>query len=375
MTFAVKVIKGLLNVIYLFFKLFKRRNQITLISRESNDITVDFALLEKELKNELKDYKIVVLCKKMDNKFLYAFHMLKQMYHISRSKVVILDTYCILISVLHHKKGLKVIQIWHALGLMKKAGYSILGKSEGRGIKESQLMNMHKNYDYIYTSSNECIDAFSKVFNYDKKYIKSVPLPRIDLLKDKKYQKENKKKIIDYYPLLNNGKKNILYAPTLRKDESKMEGAINDLVNSIDYKKYNLIIKLHPLSKINISYDGVIVDNYFSTMEMYSISDYVISDYSSIIYEAGIMNKSLIFYAFDLDKYKDSRDFFIDYNKEVPGPIVKNKKELKSFLDNPDYSKYKNRNMISKYVDLTIDNYSKNMANEIKKVLYENEKN
>ena len=110
-------------------------------------------------------------------------------------------------------------------------------------------------------------------------------------------------------------------------------------------------------------------------MEMYSISDYVISDYSSIIYEAGIMNKSLIFYAFDLDKYKDSRDFFIDYNKEVPGPIVKNKKELKSFLDNPDYSKYKNRNMISKYVDLTIDNYSKNMVNEIKKVLYENEKN
>jgi CDP-glycerol glycerophosphotransferase (TagB/SpsB family) len=110
-------------------------------------------------------------------------------------------------------------------------------------------------------------------------------------------------------------------------------------------------------------------------MEMYSVSDFVISDYSSIIYEAGIMNKHLIFYAFDLDNYKDSRDFFIDYDKELPGPIVKNGKELKTFLGNPDYSKYKNRNMISKYVDLTIDNYSKNMVNEIKKVLYENEKN
>ena len=145
MTFVVKVFKLLLNVIYLFFKLFRRRKQITLISRESNEITLDFLLLKNELEKELKDYKIVVLCKMIDNKFLYMFHILKQMYHISRSKVVILDTFCIPISVLKHKKGLEVIQIWHALGLMKKAGYAILDKDEGRDSKESKLFNMHKN--------------------------------------------------------------------------------------------------------------------------------------------------------------------------------------------------------------------------------------
>ncbi len=369
MTFIVKLFKLLLNVIYLFFKLFKRRNQITLISRESNEINVDFKLLERELKKELKDYKIVVLCKKMDNKFLYAFHMLKQMYHISRSKVVILDTYCIAISVLKHKKGLKVIQIWHALGLMKKAGYAILDKNEGRGSKESELMDMHKNYSFIYASSKNCIDSFSQVFNYDKKYIKSVPLPRIDLLKDKKHQEENKKKIYEKYPSLNNNKINIIYAPTFRKNEEVMNHAINDLCENIDYKKYNLVIKLHPLSNLNISYDEVIVDKCFDTMDMFSISDYVISDYSSVIYEAGIMKKKLIFYAFDLDEYKDNRDFFIDYNNDLPGPIIKNGKELKSFLNNPDYSKYKDKDLIGKYVDLNIKNYTSNMVNEIKKLL------
>lgn len=368
MAFVIKVCKLILNVIYLFFKLFKRRHQITLISRESNTITIDFALLEKELKKELKDYKIVVLCKKMDNKFLYAFHMLKQMYHISRSEVVILDTYCIAISVLKHKKNLKVIQIWHAIGLMKKAGYSILDKKEGRGSLQSTLLNMHKNYSYIYTSSKNCINAFSQVFNYDEKYIKSVPLPRIDLLKNKKYQSEIFNKILKTYPSLKR-KMNIVYAPTYRKDNSKTLKYIEDLCNNIDYERYNLVIKLHPLTNISIDIPGVIIDKEYSTLDMLSISDFVISDYSSIIYEAGIMNKKLIFYAYDLDDYKDSRDFFIDYNNELPGPILKSGKEINVFLKNPDYREYKNRPLIKKYVDLTIDNYSKNMVANIKELI------
>lgn len=366
MTFIIKSFILILNVIYLFLKLFRRRNQITLISRESDTPSVDFVLLEKELKKELPNYKIIVLTKLMNNKIAYGFHMLKQMYHISRSKIVIIDTYCIPISVLKHKKGLKVIQIWHAIGLMKKAGYAILDKEEGRSSTHAKLMNMHKNYDYIYTSSENCIDAFSQVFNYDKKYIKNVPLPRMDLMKDKDYIKSNKKSIYKTYPILEN-KKNIIYAPTFRKNSDEITH-INELCKSIDYKKYNLVIKLHPLSNIQINNDKVIVDKHYSTLEMLSIADFVISDYSSIIYEAGVMNKKLIFYSYDLKKYKTSRDFFINYEKEVPGPIVKNGAELRKFLDKPDYSEYKNRDMINKYVDLTIDNYTKNMVSHIIKL-------
>ena len=124
MTFIVKTIKFILNVVYLFFKPLKTKNQITLISRQSNKFT--------ELEKQLPNYEIVVLCKKMDNKIKYCFHMLTQMYHISRSKVVVLDSYCILASMLKHKKNLKIIQIWHALGLIKKAGYAILDLDEGR---------------------------------------------------------------------------------------------------------------------------------------------------------------------------------------------------------------------------------------------------
>ena len=113
-----------MNFIYKFFKLLKTRNKITFISRQSNKIGIDFKLLIEEIKRQSPDTKTVVLNKELNksiiSKILYFFHMFVQMYHISTSKVIILDGYCIMISILKHKKDLKVIQIWHALGSLKK---------------------------------------------------------------------------------------------------------------------------------------------------------------------------------------------------------------------------------------------------------------
>lgn len=367
MTFIITVVKFILNVVYFFFKFFKRRKQITLISRLSNTITTDFDLLSNGLKKSLPDYKVVVLCKKLDNKISYMFHMLKQMYHISRSEIVVIDSYCILISMLKHKKNLKVIQIWHAIGLVKKAGYAILGKGEGRNKKVSLASNMHKNYDYVFYSSKECIPSMAKVFNCDESIVHSVPLPRIDLLKNKDYINNKKKDIFREYPKLKK-KINILYAPTFRKNEKLMQSKLEELCESIDYSKYNLIVKLHPLSKIKCINDNVITAEKISTTEMIYVSDFVISDYSSIIYEAGIMNKKLIFYAFDLKSYSVKRSFFIDYENDLPGPIFSDAKSIVDFIKKGSYNKYKT-DLISKYVDLSIDNYTENMVNAIKRIL------
>lgn len=370
---VINIFKFCLNFVYLFFKLFRTRKQITFISRQSNQMSDDFKLLSDGLKEELKDYKVVVLCKTMDNKIAYAFHMLVQMYHLSRSKIVIIDSYSILVSNLKHKKSLKVIQIWHALGLMKKAGYSILDLAEGRNSKTSIALNMHKNYDYVFTTSKNCISSMSKVFGCDESIIHSVPLPRIDLLKSKRYIKSKQSAIYKKYPTLKD-KKNILYAPTFRVNEEQMEIALQELIELFDFNKYNLIIKLHPLSKIKYDNDQVIIAPEFSTVDMMTVSNTVISDYSSVIYEAGILGIDQIFYAFDLDNYKGSRDFFINYEKELPGPICKTAKKVISYVKKEGYTNYQGDNLISRYVDLKIKNYTKNMVNIIKLILEENNK-
>ena len=126
-----------LNIIYFVMKLFPTKKKITFISRQGNQAPLDFLLLKEGLEHQLQEYQIVLLSKKLtqqDNiiiKIKYCFHIIRQMYHIATSKLVILDSYCIPVCLLHHKKELKVIQMWHSVGTMKKFGYSVLDKKEG----------------------------------------------------------------------------------------------------------------------------------------------------------------------------------------------------------------------------------------------------
>jgi CDP-ribitol ribitolphosphotransferase len=53
-------------------------------------------------------------------------YVFKAMYYLATSKVCVTESYCVPISILKHKKELKVIQIWHSSGAVKKFGYQAL---------------------------------------------------------------------------------------------------------------------------------------------------------------------------------------------------------------------------------------------------------
>lgn len=345
MIVLIKIFKFILNIIYSIFKLFKTRNRITFISRQSNNINIDFVLLGKEINKEMPEYDLVYLCKTLDsgllNKIKYVFHMFKQMYFIATSKVVILDSYCIVISNCKHKKSLTVIQMWHAMGAFKKFGLSVVNNSNERvkhidNKKLASVMNMHNNYDYIFASSEYCIKFFSEAFGQDKSKFRVYPLPRLDLMIDKNNIKRIETKIYSKYHKLKNNKKNILYCPTFRDTDYDYK-YIKKFIDNFNYKKYNLIVKLHPLTKYIFDNKEAIFDKSFSTYEMALVSDKVISDYSAVIYEIAAINKPMIFYAYDKKEYVNDRDFYLNYDKEMPGKICVSLEELYKEIDNQDY--------------------------------------
>ncbi len=338
------------NFVYLFFKLLPTKKCVTMISRQSDKINMDFKLLKEEIEKRHKDIKVKVLCHKLEGgekanileKLKYVFHCFKQMYCIATSKVVVLDSYCILISILKHKKNLTIIQMWHSMGTMKKFGYQILGLEEGTSKKTAQTMKMHQNYDYAFASSEAYAKYLAEGFGCDLDIIKIYSLPRVDLLTNQQYKENIQKEIIQKYPQIKE-KKNILYCPTFRKNENNMSKRIEQLIKSVDRNKYNLILKLHPLSKLDINYNDVIYDKTFSSFDMMFVADYMISDYSCIIYEAAVLNIPLYFWAFDLEKYVKSRGLNIDYKNEVPGPVSENIVEILKDIeeDNYDYNRLK----------------------------------
>lgn len=360
-----------LNIIYFFIKLFPQRKRITFISRQSNKKSDDISLLEKEIKKRDSSIDVVVLCKKIEkglaSKVKYFFHMFKQMYYLSTSKVIILDGYCICASVLKKKKNTTIIQMWHALGAFKKFGLSIIDSEEGTSSKLSKVMKMHKNYDYILTSSSNTRRYFKDAFGYNINRVIVMPLPRVDYLTDKKRKKEVIKKVIKRYPQCKN-KKNIIYVPTFRKGIEDID-KINELINCIDYSKYNLIIKPHPLSNIKIKDERVICDKYFSSIDMITMGDYVITDYSAIVFEASILEKPLFFYCYDYDKYYRRRNFYINYKEEMPGIITDDAKEIVNSIENNQFDLDRVERFRDKYIELNEGKCTSNLVDFIFKFM------
>ena len=370
MIIIIKIGIFLLNIIYWFIKLLPTQHKVVMISRQSNVPSKEFEMLEEEICQRDPGTKVVLLCRTLDGgvdsttftKLKYVFHMFVQMYHIATAKVVILDSYCIVISILHHKKSLKVIQMWHSMGTMKMFGYTSLDTAEGSSSKLAHAMKMHQNYDYVFASAEAYKDHLASGFNCAREKILTMPLPRLDLLKNPEYERDIRKNIFEKYPELMK-KPVIMYCPTFRKDETQFEKAVYNLVKAVDTEKYNLVVKLHPLSKVALD-DKVVQAKEFSSFDMLFVADYVISDYSCIVYEAAVRNIPLYFYNFDMELYTDGRGLAIDYVKELPGLISKNAEEIVSSIEQESYDMEELKRFSDKYV-VPVNNATKNIVDFI----------
>lgn len=353
---AILFLKFNAKIIYFIFKMFPIQNKIILISRLSRKTSIDFNLLEKEIYRRDPTINIVILNHKRKNAISHTFDILIEMYHLATSRVCIIDSYVIPVSILNHKEELVIIQLWHALGAIKKFGHAILDKREGSTHQLADLMDMHKNYDYVICGGEASIPFFAEAFNIEPQKIKPYSLPRVDYLLDEKQVGKNKEEIIRAYNQLKK-RKTILYAPTFRKNDSLK---IKDLINNIDFNNYNLIIKKHPLDKTCIEeLENIIVDKHFSTLKLLSIANYVITDYSAVAFEAAVLNIPVYFYVYDIDKYQEYRGLNIDLFREIRGAAFKDAERLMLAIGRGDYNFEQLKKFKKKYINV-IDQTSTN---------------
>ena len=67
------------------------------------------------------------------------------------------------------------------------------------------------------------------------------------------------------------------------------------------------------------------------------VTDILITDYSSVCFEASLLNKPMIFFAYDLEEYIASRDFYYPYESFVPGPIARSTGEILEIIQNDNF--------------------------------------
>lgn len=304
-----------LTILYLPMKhLVRTKKKIVYLSRQSNELSMDMRLLSEEIQRTCPDVRQVFRLRMIDpgilSKIRYMFGMIGDLYHIAGAKVAICDTYSIPISCLKHKESLVVIQTWHALGAIKKFGWQSVGKDEGRSEAMSQAMHMHENYDYVLTPSRATGEFYREAFRVEDQKLCVLTLPHVDYMLDGRSDREHLTKL---YPALRH-KKLLLYVPTFRNGEKEIvESFAKEF--ALD-EQYELVISLHPLSKVADKRRYEVAGGY-NSFDLMKMADVIVTDYSACAFEASLLQVPVYFYVPDYELYKDNRGLNIDLEKEL----------------------------------------------------------
>lgn len=248
------------------------------------------------------------------------------------------------------RKGTKVIQLWHACGAFKKWGYSTTDLAWGASRESLELFPMHNTYTDAFVSCEKVIPCYAEAFGCKKEIIKPFGVPRTDVYFDSSFVSGQRAELKRLLPEIGE-KKVILYAPTFRGNNPTQ--AYNE--NRLDFEKlffalskqYVLLLKLHPFTaeKFDLTQDekerfkGFL----FNVSGLVGIetalcgADILIADYSSLIFEYSLLERPMLFFAYDLEEYDRDRSFYYDYKSFVPGKIVTDTDEIIAAIESKDF--------------------------------------
>ena len=240
-----------------------------------------------------------------------------------------------------------VVQTWHACGAFKRFGFSTADQLFGAS-RENQLRHpFNRNYTYVTVSSPDVVWAYVEAMQLQghEDIVRPIGVSRTDVFFDQNRIENARRKIYQKFPAAR-GKKVILYAPTFRGHTGNAEAPDKLDVRAFHEtlgEDYVMIIKHHQLvrelPKLPKELEGSFVYDGSRNMDindLLMVSDICISDYSSLIFEYSLMERPMLFFAYDLEEYFDWRGFYYNYDEITPGPVCKTNREMIDYIQHID---------------------------------------
>lgn len=294
----------------------------------------------------------------VDDCVMVKYRSLKYYYYLSKAKYWIFNSK--LSPDINKKKDQIYVQTWHGTPLKKLAKDIDIGEDKTfyrSAMSRAEMVKSYEDderrYDYLISPNKFSTEKFQSAFGVAKEKVLEIGYPRNDVLKnaDDEMIREIKEKF--NIPL---DKKVLLYAPTWRDNVFNAKGYVYK--PKADFKKWKemlsdewvLIYKPHYLIVNDIEKEELGDFIYSSSNaddinDLYLVSDVLITDYSSVFFDFGVLRKPILFYMYDLQDYKDNlRGFYLDIHKDLPGPIIEDEENLLNSIINihtivKDYSK------------------------------------
>ncbi len=194
---------------------------------------------------------------------------------------------------------------------------------------------MHKNYSHAIVSSDHDVPFYAEAFGIPEARVVPTGIPRMDRYFDEAARAAGLEAAHGAFPETV-GRMTILFAPTFRGEGPKT--ASYDLAG-LDYaalhelcveKDAVVIIRMHPFVTeplaIPDAFGDRLLDGSATPIDVNDLLfavDLLITDYSSIVFEYSTLGRPMLFYAYDLEDYVASRDFYVPFESFVPGRIVR----------------------------------------------------
>ena len=325
-------------------------NKIIFTSDSRSNLTGNMEPLYKRMEQRglFETYKPVFIFKaeRRQGKRRGLFSYIRLAYHLATSGTVICDDYQSYLYHVKYRPGVRLVQLWHACGAFKTVGFGRVGTLDA----VSPFSNEHRNYTDVVVASDHDVPIYAEAFGIADSCVKPYGIPRHDWLLDPSWQQEHREEFARLFPQAQD-KKIIVFAPTFRGvgrneayyDYDRLD--FNALATFCRENGYFFIIKMHPfvLNKAPLPKDSqdVFADG-SSIREINDIlpsTDILITDYSSVVYEAALLDIPTIYFAYDLEDYISSRSFYEPYEEFVSGKIVRTSEDLLAAIAAGDFDR------------------------------------
>jgi len=264
----------------------------------------------------LEDIKKV---KELKNTKLIKRNSLKHAHYLLTSKYLINNT--TFLPYVSKRENQIYINTWHGVPL-KTLGDDIRnsygsGKNVARNLLQTDFLVLPSKY-----TTDKLLQSHHIETLYPGKIIEN-GYPRTDLLFKNESDKINLKNELNI-PI---NKKVILYAPTYRGDfnnpldeKNIIERLLSRLASKFD-NEYIVLYKGHYFKNFALDNSNIInIPNSFDSNELLNIVDILITDYSSIAFDFLVLQKPILYYAYDLEEYTQDRGLYFNV-REMPGAL------------------------------------------------------
>jgi CDP-glycerol glycerophosphotransferase (TagB/SpsB family) len=308
------------------------RPRVVLATARLARLEGNLAYLHGEIRRTRPDRRIVTLLEPysygLPGKVAYLLRLIRGTYLLRTSDLFVVDNAYLPVHVAPHRSGTTVVQVWHAVGALKRFGADTAG-----GLHGPERAFLHRHYDYVVCAGEASRRPWSAALRTPVERVLPLGIARTDFFFDPTALAAARERVLERYPRLREGRV-VLYAPTFRGRGRHKRAA--PAFDAVELRKQLppgdvLALKGHPnLDPTRMSTAGfdVVIDRALEINEVFAAADVLVTDYSSAIYEWALLRRPLVLLTADLEAYERDPGLYVDARTALIGERVEDPEDL-----------------------------------------------